>query len=328
MKVFKNWNPKDLDEALELLHGGEQEVPTTVVAAGGGSDLLGMIKDGITAPEAVVNLKSVAGLDRIESDSSGIRIGAMVTLQTLASHPLLHNSHAVLAQAAASVGTPQIQNVATIGGNVCQRPWCWYYRQGFPCFKNGGDVCYSMIGENQLHAIFGGGPSFIVHPSDTAPALCALDAKFQIAGVRGERTVPCHDFFLLPEQDVERENILEKDEILTEVILPPPSQSGKSRYIKIMDREAWTHAVVSLAVSLEMTDGAVSRIRAVLGGVAPIPWRLSEVQNLLQGRKVTEKLAAEAGRMAVAGAVPMSKNGYKIRLVEALVRRTLLEMAA
>ena len=158
----------------------------------------------------------------------------------------------MLAEAAEKVGTPQIRNAGTLAGNVCQRPWCWYFRNGFPCLKNGGNTCFSASGENQLHAIFGGGPSFIVHPSDTAPALVALDAKFHIAGPSGERVVPASEFFQLPRVDAARENVLAKDEILSAIQLPAARPGTRSTYHKVLDREAWTHAVVSAAIVLEM----------------------------------------------------------------------------
>ena len=285
-----------------------------------------MIKEDLVAPDVVVNLKSLGNLERIESDSNGVRMGGLVTLQELSHNQLIRSQYTVLAEAAESVATPQIRNVGTLAGNVCQRPWCWYFRQGFPCFKHGGDRCYSVVGENQLHAIFGGGPSFIVHPSDTAPALVALGARFRIVGPEGERWVPSAEFFVLPRQDVARENELGADEVLAGVELPQAAQDEKSTYVKIMDREAWTHAVVSVAMALQISGGTCRKARVVLGGVAPIPWQLPNVDQLLQGRRLTPELAREAGKVAVSGAQPLAKNGYKVPLTEALVRRTLLSL--
>jgi xanthine dehydrogenase YagS FAD-binding subunit len=210
---------------------------------------------------------------------------------------------------------------------VCQRPWCWYYRNGFPCYKAGGNQCFSFSGENQFHAIFGGGPSYIVHPSDTAPALVALDARFHIVGPSGERVVPAAEFFVLPRQNAAAENILGSDDVLASVQLPTQPARGRSTYRKILDREAWTHAVISVAVVLEMDRDVCRNARVVLGGVAPIPWRLPEVERLLTGQQVTESLAARAGEMAVSGARPLAKNGYKIPLTRGVVRRTILELA-
>jgi xanthine dehydrogenase YagS FAD-binding subunit len=193
--------------------------------------------------------------------------------------------------------------------------------------KAGGSQCFSVSGENQFHAIFGGGPSYIVHPSDTAPALVALDATFRIVGPSGEREVPAADFFVLPRQNAAAENVLANDELLASVHVPTAGAGMRSVYEKVLDREAWTHAVVSAAVVLRMDGQTCRDARVVLGGVAPIPWRLPEVERLLTGQPVTEEVAARAGELAVAGARPLAKNGYKVPLTNALVRRTVLELA-
>lgn len=295
--------------------------------AGGGSDLLGMIKDRLVEPDVVIRLAAIPGLDRIQDGGEGVRIGGQATLDALARHPVIRERYAVLAEAARSVATPQIRNVATLAGNLCQRPWCWYFRRGFPCFKNGGSRCFAVTGENEHHAIFGGGPSYIVHPSDTAPALVALEARFRLLGPAGERVLPAADFFTPPAQDPARENALLPDELLAEVLLPPPAPGRRSRYHKVLDREAWTHAVVSLALVLDM-DGELCRsARLVLGGVAPVPWRLPRVERLLAGQPLAAELAARAAALAVQGASPLAGNGYKVALAKAVVRRTLLELA-
>ena len=296
---------------------------------GGGSDLLGMIKDDLVTPRVLVNLRGISGLDdvRVVDGTGVVRIGGLVTLSALAAHPLITASYRAVAEAAGSVATPQIRNVGTLAGNLCQRPWCWYYRQRFPCFKHGGNRCFSRVGENQFNAIFGGGPSYIVHPSDTAPTLVALGAGFRIVGPSGGRTVPASEFFTPPRVDVSRENVLEANELLTEVELPPAPPGLRSTYAKVLDREAWTHAVASVALALVTRDDVVQQAAVVLGGVAPIPWQLPAVGELLVGRRVTETLAAEAGRLAVADAQPLTKNGYKVTLTENLVRHTLLSLA-
>ncbi len=327
MKSFSNVNPKTLQETVfllkEALQGGE-----SVAVAGGGSDLLGMIKEERVAPDVLVNLKNLESLRGIEESTDGVRIGGLVTMDELSRHPLIRSRYTVLAEAAGSVATPQIRNVGTVAGNVCQRPWCWYYREGFPCFKNGGDRCFSIVGENQFNAILGGGPSFIVHPSDTAPALMALEARFRIVGPDQERWVPALEFFILPEEDVSRENVLGQDEILAEIQLPQVEAGTQSTYEKVMDREAWTHAVVSVAMSLQIRGGICRKARVVLGGVAPIPWHLPGVEQMLEGNRVAAELAGRAGKAAVAGAGGLSNNAYKIPLTEALVRRTVLSLGA
>jgi xanthine dehydrogenase YagS FAD-binding subunit len=184
-----------------------------------------------------------------------------------------------------------------------------------------------VAGENQFHAIFGGGPSFIVHPSDTAPALVALDARFTVMGPSGERTIPASEFFALPRVNAARENVLAKEEVLASVHLPRPAANTRSTYHKVMDREAWTHAVVSAAIVLEMDQQVCRNARIVLGGVAPIPWRLQNVEAMLAGQRITEDLAAKVAEAALEGANPLAKNGYKVPLTKAVVRRTLLGMA-
>jgi xanthine dehydrogenase YagS FAD-binding subunit len=321
MKSFANVNARDLkDAALRLRE-------PNAIAIAGGSDLLGMVKDHLVQPDVLVNLKTVHGLDQIAAKGSEVNIGGLVTLDALSHDALIRSNYTVLAEAAESVATPQIRNVGTIAGNVCQRPWCWYYRNNFPCFKNGGTKCFSVAGENQFHAIFGGGPSFIVHPSDTAPALVALDAKFRVAGPKGERTMSAAEFFALPKVNAAKENVLAKDEVLASVHLPHAAKGTRSTYHKVLDREAWTHAVVSVAAVLEMDGQVCKRARIVLGGVAPIPWRLDKVEAMLEGQHITPELAAKAGEDAVVGANPLAKNGYKIPLTKAVVRRTLEGLA-
>ena len=326
MKAFTNANPRDLPHAAKLVQQTNAAGRSAVIA-GGGSDLLGMIKDHLVQPDVLVHLKGIKGLDQVSSEAGGARIGGQVTLDNLAIHSMIRARYAVLAEAAETVATPQIRNVGTLAGNVCQRPWCWYYRNGFPCFKAGGNQCFSINGENQFHAIFGGGPSFIVHPSDTAPALLALDAKFRIAGPSGERTLSAAEFFVLPKQNAARENVLANDEVLASVQLPAPRPGTRSTYHKIMDREAWTHAVVSAAIVLEMDKDVCRSARIVLGGVAPMPWRVPDAERLLAGARITPELAAQVGEAALAGATPLAKNAYKVPLTKAVVRRTLVDLA-
>ena len=326
MRSFTNASPRDVKQAVALVQQTRRAGKSAAIA-GGGSDVLGMMKDRLITPDVLVSLKAVRGLDQVRAENGGVSIGGLITLDALSRDAMVRKQYAVLAEAAADVATPQIRNVATLAGNVCQRPWCWYYRNGFKCFKNGGNACYSASGENQFHAIFGGGPSYIVHPSDTAVALVALDAKFRITGPSGDRTVAAADFFTLPSTNAARENVLAEDEALTGVLLPPAPPGIRSTYHKIMDREAWTHAVVSAAIVLQMEKDVCRNARVVLGGVAPIPWRVPAVEKLLVGKTITPDVAEQAGRSAVAGARPLAKNGYKVPLTEAMVRRTLVELA-
>jgi xanthine dehydrogenase YagS FAD-binding subunit len=321
-----NVNARDVKDAVDSLVRVRKQ-GRQVSVTGGGTDLLGMMKERLVRPDVLVNLKTIRGLSGIAADASGVRIGALTTLATLGSDPVITTRYPLLAEAANSVGTPQIRNLATLGGNICQRPWCWYFRNAFPCYKNGGSRCFAPTGENQLHAIFGGGPSYIVHPSDTAPALVALDARIRIAGPAGERIVPAADFFALPKLNPARENVLADDEVVAEILIPPPAPSSRSTYRKLLDREAWTHAVVSAAVTLQM-EGAICRdARIVLGGVAPIPWDRPRAAEVLRGKRLSPEVAAEAARIAVEDARPMTKNAYKVALTSALIRRTLVSLA-
>jgi xanthine dehydrogenase YagS FAD-binding subunit len=333
MKTFTNRNARTLEEAVQLAQAARQ-AGQSVSFAGGGTDLLQLVKDripnrpGSGVPDVLVNLKTVTGLDEVVVGRGGsFTVGGLVNLSTLAADPRIRERLAVVAEAAESVATPQIRNVGTVAGNLVQRPWCWYYRNGFPCYKAGGSRCYSAGGENQLHAIFAGGPSYIVHPSDLAPALVATGASFRVVGPGGERTMSAADFFVLPRVNVEHENVLADDEVLASVDIPAPSPRTRSTYHKVMDRETWTHALVSAAVVLDMEGDTCRVARIVLGGVAPIPWRVPEAERVLVGRRITPELARRAANTAVADARPMSKNAYKVSLTRSVVERTLLTLA-
>ena len=333
MKTFANRNARTLAEAVQLAQAARR-AGQSVSFAGGGTDLLQLVKDripnrpGSGAPDVLVNLKTIPGMDGIGAGAgNGLTVGGLVSLSAAAADARIRQRFTAVAEAAQSVGTPQIRNVGTVAGNLVQRPWCWYYRNGFPCYKAGGDRCFSAGGENQLHAIFGGGPSYIVHPSDLAPALVAVQASFRVVGPDGERTMPAADFFVLPRVDVEHENVLADDEVLASVEMPAPAPGTRSTYHKVMDREAWTHATASAAVVLEM-DGDVCRgARIVLGGVAPVPWRVPEAERILVGRRITPELARRAANTAVADARPLAKNAYKVPLTRGVIERTLVALA-
>jgi xanthine dehydrogenase YagS FAD-binding subunit len=327
MKAFTNINPRDMKQALAALDKASASGQHAVVA-GGGSDLLQLMRERIVTPDVLVNLKAMSAPKGIAINQQGVTIGGLTTIAAIAADDRLRKTHAVLVEAAESIATPQIRNVGTIAGNVCQRPWCWYYRNGFKCLKNGGSTCFSIAGENEFHAIFGGGPSYIVHPADTAPALVALGAQFTIASSKGDRPVAANEFFTLPAVNAATENVLKDGEVLREIHVPAAAPGTRSKYAKVMDRETWTHAVVSCAVTLQMENGKCRAARVVLGGVAPTPWELPAVESMLAGQAITESLAAAAGKQAVIGARALSKNGYKIPLTEALVKRTILDTAA
>ncbi len=289
----------------------------------GGTDLLCCLRDEVFAADRIVSISGLSALRGIKSNADGgIRIGALATLAQVAAHPAVRKDYPALAEAAASAASPQLRNQGTIGGNLCQRPRCWYFRGDFHCARKGGDTCYAAHGENQRHCIFGGEICFMVHPSDTAPALVALDAALRIAGPKGTRNVPAEKFFVGPGKDVSRENVLEAGEILTEVVLPP-SNGARGGYYKVRSRGAWDFALAGVASALQIDAGTVKRATLVLSGVAPVPWRVPAAEKELVGGKLDSATIARAAAAAVIGAEPLSKNGYKVALVRGAVETAL-----
>ena len=327
MKTLLNINASTILEAVQAAQQAGA-AGQSFAFSGGGTDLLQQIKDGTDLADVIINLRNVEEAKSIVSSSAEVSIGGLVTLTELAQNPLVIAGLTAIAQAAGSVGTPQIRNVGTLAGNVTQRPWCWYFRNGFNCFKAGGDRCFSVNGENGQHAIYGGGPSYIVHPSDVAPALVAFDAVFQVSGPDGERELSAEDFFVLPITNPARENSLAAGELLTGVRIPAVSANTVSTYYKIMDREAWTHAEVGVASVIRRDGNQVQSASIVLAGVAPIPWRVQAVENFLTGKQISESVAREAGELAIADARPLAKNGHKLPMTSAAIERAVLSLAA
>jgi xanthine dehydrogenase YagS FAD-binding subunit len=293
----------------------------------GGTDLLAEIKDEIIEPAVVVDLRSIPDLSYIKKEKNEVRIGAMTSLTRLAEDPLIKNEFPALHEAANSVATPQLRNMGTAGGNLCQKPRCWYYRDPqVKCRKKGGSRCFAFKGKNKYHAILGGGLCYIVHPSDLAPALIALDAEISISSAKGDKTIPLENFYTLPKADVRKENILEQNEILREIKIPLTKKGEKSTYHKLKERESWDFGIVSAAVKGTVSGGAFRDIKIVLGGVAPIPWRLTKAENLIKGKKVTEDQVRKAAREALKEAKPLEENRYKKELVEAILTRAALSL--
>ena len=331
MKSFEWASPSSVGEAVSLLQSApaSKDVDDAARPIAGGQDLLTTMKDYITRPARVVNLKGIRGLDRIDGDGKkGLRIGALVTLAQLEENAEVRRSFPALAEAAHSVATPQIRNLGTVGGNLCQRPRCWYYRlEEAVCLKKGGSECFAAKGENKYNAILGGGPSYIVHPSDLAPVLVALGAHVYIVGADGGRSLPLERFFTLPsEGNIRRENVLANDEIITEIQVPPSAFAARSTYLKFKERDSLDFALASAAVAVELgANKTVRQARIVLGGVAPIPWRAPKSEAFLAGKTLSADALAEAARLALEGAEPLAKNAYKIPLTQALVRRALVK---
>jgi xanthine dehydrogenase YagS FAD-binding subunit len=323
MNRFELARAKTAAEARDLL--GER--PGSVFKAGG-IDLLDHLKERLLEPPRVVDLKPIPGMNRIAVEADGsLRIGPLATLAQVAAHDGVRGSHAALAQACGEAASPQIRNVATIGGNVLQRPRCWYYRlESYKCLKKGGDVCFAVGGENRYHSVFGGGPSYAVHPSNAAVPLLAFGAALVLEGPKGARTVAAADFFTLPSKDPERENQLLPGEILTEIRVPSAA-GAKSAYRELREKAAFDWPLVSTAAVVRTEAGVVREARVVLGAVAPIPWRSAKAEQALVGKALDEGAAVAAARAAIFGAVPLSDNGYKVGLVQTLVRRTLMSIA-
>jgi xanthine dehydrogenase YagS FAD-binding subunit len=319
---FSYSRPATLKEASAQL--GKEQGKVALLA--GGTDLLGEMKDNLLTPERLVHIKHLRELQGIRPGKAGLRIGAATLLVDIVESTAVQEQTPLLAMSAGKVGTPQIRNMGTIGGNLCQRPRCWYFRNGYPCFKHGGNTCFSATGENEYHAILAAGPSFIVHPSDTAGALVALGATVRIAGGTRERTVPIERFFVTPRENVLRENILLPNEILTEIEVPNAPAGSKAIYVKEMVREMWDFPLCSVAAMVTMKDGIVQDARVVLGGVAPIPYRAAKAEAALRGKPLNEVSAAAAGEAAVEGARPLAKNAYKVPLTKAVVKRALLSL--
>lgn len=325
MKALTNINARSIADAVAAANAAAAR-GQAFAFSGGGTDLVQQIKDGTNQADVLINLRTVREARAVVVSRMETRIGGLITLTDLADHTALSAPWAVLREAAASVGTPQIRNVATLAGNVTQRPWCWYYRNGFPCFKAGGSHCFSVHGEHQQHAIFGGGPSYSVHPSDLAPALVALNATFEVTGPEGERRMAASEFFVLPSQNPARENVLAATELLIGVRIPTPAAGVVSTYLKITDRAAWTHAEVSVAVVLQMDGARIRTANVVLGGVAPMPWRLPAVEQWLCGQSLSAAVAGQAGALAVVHAQPLPKNGHKVPMTCAAVERALMRL--
>ena len=319
---FAYVRPGSLDEAVALLQGGESR------AHAGGSDLLGCLRDGVFTTPTVVSLAGIGALRGIAETTQGeLSLGALTTLHEVAAHPALRERWTALSEAASQVGSPQLRRQGTLGGNLCQKPRCWYYRGDFRCLRKGGELCYALAGENEYHAVAGGGPCYIVHPSDTAPALVALGAVVQVVGPAGSRTLPLEKLFVLPKDDVHRETILQPGEIVTRVVLPRPAPGLRSTYRKVRARASFDFALVGAAIALQVEGGHVRRARVVLSGVAPVPWPASAVEQALTGRRLDHDTVAQAAAAATVKMEPLEKNAYKLPLLRGLLRERLAALA-
>jgi xanthine dehydrogenase YagS FAD-binding subunit len=321
MNRFEILTPSDLPHAGKLLADRDR------AALAGGVDAIDLLKQNIITPGSLVNLKGLRGMDTIEPDGrGGIRIGALVKLREVAADPVLRARYAAVADAASQAATPQVRNLATVGGNLLQRPRCWYFRNPeVNCLKKGGDRCYALGGLNRYHAILGGGPSFIVHPSNLAPALVAFGASVKLAGPAGERTLELEKFFILPKSDPTRENVLIAGEVLVEVSIPAPAPDARSVYLEAREKQSFDWPLVTVAAIVASDNShQVRDARVVLGAVAPIPWRSHEAEAVLPGAHLDTGAAERAAEAALKSAAPLSDNGYKVPIAKTLVRRAIL----
>ena len=324
MNNFRWAEPKSVEQAAALLAAGNGKT----FLMSGGTDLLAQIKEGLVVPDIVVDLAAIPELSYIRSEKDGLKVGAMTTIAELADDPAVKRIYPGLHQAASRIASPQLRNVGTVGGNLCQRPRCWYFRNvEIVCSKKGGDTCYAYEGKNKYHAIFGGSVCHIVYPSDLAPMLVALDAAVTIASPRGDRTLPLAEFYALPDKNVLRENTLGPDELVREIRVPPAGKGDRSAYLKLEERGAWDFALVSCAVKASGPGKSPSGLMIMMGGVAPIPWRLNKAEAALKGKTLTEASVRSAARAALADAEPLAENGYKRALVDAAVTRALMSLA-
>jgi len=315
---FSYARPTTVDQALGVL--GDRPA----LIHGGGTDLLGCLRDGILRADTVLSLSAIEDLKGISSTpDGGVRIGSMTTISEIATSKSIATKYPVLAEAAREVASPQLRNQGTLGGNLCQKPRCWYYRGDFHCLRKGGEMCYAYQGQNQYHCIFGGDLCYIVHPSDTAPALAALGAVCRIEGTASSRSVAVESFFVPPSEDPRRETVLEPGEIVTEIVVPPPAAGMRSSYRKVKARQAWDFALAGVALALIFDGDTVTSADIFLSGAAPVPWRAKATEKTVVGTTLDAATIERAAAATVEGAEPLELNGYKVPMFRGLMAEQL-----
>jgi xanthine dehydrogenase YagS FAD-binding subunit len=324
MKNFDYYAASDAATAVEVLKSVKG-----ARLKGGGTDLVSLLKDGITRPPALVNLLSAPGLSGIQKTGDRkIRIGATTTIHDVDVNPDLRQRATAVADAANQTATPLLRNRATVGGNLCQRPRCWYFRHpAYPCSKKGGETCYAAEGENKYHAIFDNVTCNIVHPSNLAPALWAFDAEIAVQGPKGSKSIPISDFWVRPEEDIKTEIVLDPDEVVTEVTLTLPEGKSGSAYVEVREKQSYDWALANCACRLDMDGATIKDLRIIVSAVAPVPLRKENAEAILRGKPFSEDLAWKAGQAAVEGATPLRDNAYKIPMLKACVAHTLIAAA-
>jgi xanthine dehydrogenase YagS FAD-binding subunit len=321
MPAFDLYQPSSVGAAQKLL---QQYGPDAWVMAGG-LDSFDWLKDRIKRPKVLVDLSGIEELKGIRTTGDGIEIGAMTTLTEVVSNPIVREKYGLLAQGVELVASPQIRNQGTLGGNVSQDARCWYYRAGWPCYRAGGNICYAdtPTGRNREHAILNAERCVAVNPSDSAPALIALDAKFVISTLDGERVVDAEDYFVGPDIDITRLNILRPGDLLTAIRIPSTWAGAKFYFEKIRDRNVWDFALLNVASAMVVSGGTIERIRLAVNGAAARPLRLKAVEAAVRGQAPSPATGEMAGKLAVKGAIPLQFNAYKIPLMRNLVKRAI-----
>jgi xanthine dehydrogenase YagS FAD-binding subunit len=319
--AFELFQPTTIDDALVL----QSRYGAKAWVLAGGLDSFDWFKDRIKRPEVVIDLSQVKELRGIRTTSDGLEIGAMTTLTEVVRHPMVREKYSILPNAAESAASPQIRNQGTIGGNVSQDARCWYYRGGWPCYRAGGNICYAdtPTGLNREHAILDADRCVAVNPSDTAPALIALDAKMVVRTPKGERVVNAEDYFIGPGTDITRMTILRPGDLLTAIRIPATWAGSQFYFEKVRDRNVWDFALVNVASAMVVSGNAIERIRLVVNGVAAHPVRLTAVEAAVVGKPRNEETAELAAQIAVRGAKPLQHNGYKVPLMRNLVKRSI-----
>ncbi len=322
MPAFDLLQPGSATEAQKLL---EQYGADAWVMAGG-LDSFDWLKDRIKKPKVLVDLSGVDELKGIRAAGDGVEIGAMTTLTEIANHPAIQKNYSVLSDAVSVVASPQIRNQGTLGGNVSQDVRCWYYRGGWPCYRAGGNICYAdtPVGRNREHAIFGANRCVAVHPSDSAPALIVLDAKFVIRTPQGERVVDAEDYFVGPETDITRLNILGSGDLLTAIRIPGTWAGANFYFEKVRDRNVWDFPLMNVASATKLSGNSIDQIRIAVNAAAPRPMRLKAVEDAVRGKPADADTGEMAGKIAIQGAVPLQFNAYKIPLMRNLVKRAIV----
>lgn len=321
MAIFELFQPTSVADAQRLLeqHGSD------ALALAGGMDSMDWLKDRIKKPKAVVDLSGIDELRGIRTSSDGVEIGAMTTLTEVVNHPVIKEKYALLAEAAEHVASPQIRNQGTLGGNVSQDTRCWYYRAGWPCYRAGGNICYADTpeGRNREHAILHADRCVAVNPSDCAPALIALDARFVLRTPKGERLVGAEDYFIGPEIDITHLNVLRPGDLLTAIRIPAAWAGADFYFEKVRDRNVWDFPLMNVASAIVTSGNSIDRIRIAVNGAAARPLRLRAVEDAVRGKPRNSETGVMAGGLAVQGAVALQFNGYKIPLMRNLVKRAI-----